>query len=83
MLAEFLRGKDHEQRFTRTLKMPDQPLFDVARNDTLDNLIGGLVLLIAANDLDLTVLFVSSEKRKVLQDIQQNLWPQHTNGSSL
>ena len=63
--------------------MPDQPFFDVAHNDTLDNLIGGLVLLIAADDFDLTVLFVCSEKRKVLQDIQQDLWPQHTNGSGL
>src|SRR5947208_9110406 len=78
MLAQLLCSKHHQQRLARTLKMPDQPLFDASGHHTLDNLIDGLILLVATDDLDLAMLFIGGKEREMLQDIQDDLWSQHT-----
>ena len=54
-----------------------------ACHDALDDLIGSQILLITADDFDLAVLLVGSEKRKMLQDVQQDLGLQHTSSGSL
>ena len=48
MQAQLLRREDHQQRFARALKVPDQALSDVSVDNTLDDLVGGLVLLVAS-----------------------------------
>ena len=56
--AELLCGKDHEQRFTRSLEMPDESLLRESGLNTLHNSICTLILLITANDLDFAVFLV-------------------------
>ena len=61
---QLLRGEDHEQRLAAALEMPDQALLRIALHHALDDLVGGVVLLVAADDLDLAVLLVGGEQVK-------------------
>ena len=46
--------------------MPDQPLFDLPFDNTINNLIGGLILLKATDDLDFAMLLICGKDGKVL-----------------
>ena len=74
--AQFLGGKDHQQAFARTLKMPDQSLFGLAGQDALDNGVGGLVLLVAADDFQAAFFLVGGEEGEVGQDVKQDVGAQ-------
>jgi hypothetical protein len=50
--------------------MPDEALLRVALHHTLHDLVGGEILLVAADDLDEPVLLICGEEREVLQDVQ-------------
>ena len=54
-----------------------RPFFGIALDHALDDLVGGLVLLVAADDLDAAVLLVGGEEGEVLQDVQHHLGPEH------
>src|SRR5215831_18351544 len=58
--------------------MPDEALLWVALDYTGDDLVRGLVLLVAADNLDTPVLLVGSKEGEVLQDVQHYRRPQHT-----
>ena len=60
---QLLRGEDHQQRLAAALEMPDQALLRVALDHAVDDLVGGVVLLVAADDLDAPVLLVGGEER--------------------
>ena len=62
MQPQLLRGEHHQQRFARALKMPDQTLLGIAGQRPLDNLVRGFVLLVAADDLDASLLLVGGEQ---------------------
>ncbi len=70
---QLLRGEDHEQRLARPLKVPDQPLARRALDHTLHDLVGGVVLLVAADDLEAALLLVGGEEGEVCQDIQDDV----------
>ena len=74
---QLLRGEDHQQRLAAALEMPDQALLRVALHHALDDLVRGVVLLVAADDLDAPVLLVRGEEREVLQDVEHHLGPEH------
>ena len=57
--------------------MPDQALFRIALHHAVDDLIGGEILLVTADDLDAPVLFVRGEKGEVLQDVEHHFGPEH------
>src|SRR5262245_66336882 len=57
--------------------MPDEALLRIALDYTGDDLVSGLVLLIAADNLDAPVLLIGSEEGEVLQDVQHHCRPQH------
>ena len=71
--AQLLGGKDHQQGFARALEMPDQPLARVAGQHALDDLVGAVVLLVAADDLQAAVLFVGGEQGEVGQDVEDDV----------
>ena len=62
MQPQLLRGEDHQQRLARPLEVPDQPLLRPPGDDPLDDLVGALVLLVAADDLDACACFLSVAK---------------------
>ena len=74
---QLLRGEDHEQRLAAALEMPDEALLRIARHHPGHDLVGGLVLLVAADDLDAAVLLVGGEEGEVLEDVQHHLGPEH------
>jgi hypothetical protein len=47
---KLLRRENHQERFSRPLEVPDQALPRVACENALDDLVGGLELLVAVND---------------------------------
>jgi hypothetical protein len=55
--------------------MPDEALLRIALDHPGDDLVGGLVLLLAADNLDAPVLLISGEEGKVLQDVQHHRQP--------
>jgi len=57
--------------------MPDEALLDPTRNDALNDLIGCMILLVAADELDLAMLLIGGEDGEVLQDIEHDLGPEH------
>src|SRR2546428_287594 len=57
--------------------MPDQALLRIALDYTGNDLVGGVVLLVAADDLNASVLFVGGEDGEVLQDVEYHSGPQH------
>src|SRR5438046_2820318 len=63
--------------------MPDESFFDEPCNDAINDLIGRLILLVAADDLDLTVLLIGGENGEILQDVQYHFWSQHAPGGCL
>ena len=63
--------------------MPDQTLLGVARQHALDDLVGRLKLLVAADDLDAALLPVGGKQGEAGQDIQHHMWPQHALSRSL
>jgi hypothetical protein len=73
----FWAAKHHQQRFAGTLEMPDQALPGRARQHPFDDLVGRLVLLIAADDLDAALLPVRGEQGEAGQDVQHHMGPQH------
>ena len=73
---QLLGGKDHEQRFARALKMPDQPLFGVARQHALHNLVAGVILLVTADDFDAPLLPVGGKEGEIGEHIEQHARPQ-------
>ena len=74
---QLLRREDHQQRFAAALEMPDQTLLRITLDHAGDDLVGSLVLLVAADDLDAPMLLVGSEEGEVLQNVQHHRWPQH------
>jgi len=74
---QFLGGEHHEQGFAAALKMPDETLLRVAPHHTIDDLVGGEILLVPADDFDAPVLLVSGEDSEVLQDVEHYLRLQH------
>ena len=56
--------------------MPDQPLLDAPLDHPLDDLVGRVVLLEAADDLDLAVPLVGGEDGEVAQDIEDDVGAQ-------
>ena len=74
---QLLRGEDHQQRLAAALEMPDEALLRVALHHAVHDLVGGHVLLVAADDLDAPVLLVGGEEGEVLQDVQHHLGPEH------
>ena len=77
MHAQLLRGKDHQQRFARTLEVPDQALPGIARQHALDDLVGRFKLLVAADDLDALLFLVGGEQGEAAEDVQHHMWAQH------
>jgi hypothetical protein len=69
-IRSFCAAKDHQQRFAAALEMPDQALLRITLHHSIDNLVGGEVLLVTADDLDAAVLVVGGEEGEVLQDIE-------------
>ena len=61
MHAQLLRGKDHEQGLTTALKMPNQALLRIPLHYAINNLVRGEILLVPADDLDASMLLISSE----------------------
>ena len=57
--------------------MPDQALLHPTGDHALDDLIGGLILLVAADELDAAMFLVGGEEREVLQDVEHDVGPQH------
>ena len=76
--AQFLRGEDHQQRFARSLKMPDEALLHPTGDHALNDLIGGLILLVSGREFDAAMFLVGGEEREVLQDVEHDVGPQHT-----
>ena len=72
--AEFLGGKDHEERFAAALEVPDESLLGFPVSHPLDNQVGCIVLLVPADDLDLLVLFVGGKDGEILYDVENNGW---------
>ena len=60
---QLLRGEEHQQRLAGSLEVPDEALLRVAGDDALDDLVRGLVLLVAGDDLDAPLLLVRGEQR--------------------
>src|SRR6185295_12981844 len=58
MKTELLRREDHQQGFAATLEMPDQTLLRIALHYSVNDLVGGDVLLVTADDFDPPVLLV-------------------------
>ena len=81
--AQLLRGEHHQQRLARALEVPDQALLGVAGQHALDDLVGGLVLLVAADDLDAALLLVGGEQGEVGEDVEHHMRPQHALGRQL
>ena len=77
MHPQLLRGEDHQQRFAAALEMPDQALLWITLHHAVDDLVGGEILLVTADDLDAAVLLVRGEQREVLQDVEHDLGPEH------
>ena len=67
MQAKLLGGKDHQQRLAAALEMPDESLLWIALDHSGDDLVGGLVLLITADDLDAAVFLVGGKEGEVLK----------------
>ena len=51
--------------------MPNEPFLESAFADALDDLVGAVVLLVAADDLDAALLLVGGVEGKVLQQVEQ------------
>src|SRR5438105_753337 len=49
-------GEQHQQRLARALKVPDESLLGMPGHHALDDLVCGLVLLMAGDDLDAPLL---------------------------
>ena len=81
--AQLLRGEDHEQRFARPLKMPDQPFLGRAGQHALHDAVGPIVLLIAADDLEPALLLVRGKEREVGEDVEQHVGPQQRRHAAL
>ncbi len=77
MHPELLCREHHQQGLAAPLEMPDEALLRVALHNAVDDLVRGKVLLVATDDLDTPVLLVGREQREVLEDIENDLWPQH------
>ena len=63
--------------------MPDQPLLGVASHHALDQFVGGLVLLVAANDFDAALFLVCRKQGETAQNVQHHVGPQHALGRQL
>ena len=57
--------------------MPDESLFRMASDNALDDLVRGLVLLVAGDDLDAALLLVGGIRREVGQQVEHHVWPEH------
>ena len=73
--SQLLRREDHQQRLATALEMRDEALLRVTPHDAGDDLVGGVVLLIAADDLDASVLLVGGKDGEVLQDVHHHRGP--------
>ena len=49
------------------------PLRGVSRQHPLDDLVGALILLVAADDLQAALLFVGGEEGEVGQDVEEDV----------
>ena len=74
---ELLGGKNHEERLAAALEMPDESLFRIAFDHACDDLVGGEILLVTADDLDAPMLLVGGEQGEVLQDVEHHLGLKH------
>ena len=61
MESKLLGGEHHQQRLARALEVPDEALAWLAGDDPLNDVVCGLVLLVAGDDLDFPVLLVGRE----------------------
>ena len=71
--AQLLGGEDHQQRLARALEVPDQALAGIAGQHALDDLVGAIVLLVAADDLEPAFFLVGGEQGEVGQDVQDDV----------
>ena len=69
MHAKLQSGEDHQQRLAATLEMPDQAFLRIPGDYAGNDLVGGEVLLVAADDLDAAMFVVCGEERKVLSNV--------------
>jgi len=83
MHAQLLGSEDHQQRFTRSLKMPDQAFLHPALHHPVDDLVGSVILLEAANDLGLAMFLIGGKQGEVFEDIQNDCRAQHAQRSGL
>src|SRR5277367_3507660 len=58
MHPQLLRGEHHEQRLATALEMPDETFLRITLYHAVHDLVGSEILLVTANDLDATILFV-------------------------
>jgi len=71
--AQFLGGEDHQQRFARALKMPDESFFACAPEHALDDLVGAFVLLVAADDFEAALFFVGGEEGEMGENVEEDV----------
>ncbi len=65
---ELLGGEHHEEGFAASLEIPDESFPGLALHHPVHHLVGGLELLVAADDLDAPVFFVRGNEGEVLKN---------------
>ena len=74
--AQFLGGEDHQQGFARALKMPDESFFGLSAEHALDDFVGAVILLVAADDFEAALFFVGGEEGEVGETVEQDVGAQ-------
>ena len=77
MEPQLPRCEEHQEGLAGSLEVPDEPLLRVAGDDALDDLVRGLVLLMAGDDLDTALLLVRGVRGEAGQEVQDDVRPQH------
>ena len=81
--TELLSCKDHKERLSASLEVPNQALLGLSALHTLNHKVGALILLVTTDNLEFSELFIGRENREIAEDIKNGFVLDHSHQASL